>query len=121
MKRIAALALIALLAACGSDAGPTDRFSGTWTGEAIPNATDTIHYVLVSTQTGSTVTGTGTVSDTTSAPLTFTGTSTSPYVDLVVILGDNTFNYSGTFVSSDSISGALSDGATSVGLSLKKQ
>jgi hypothetical protein len=121
MNRIAALALIAMLAACGSDTGPTDRFSGTWAGDLIPNATDTVHFVLVSTQTGSTITGTGTASDTTSTALTFTGTSTPPTVDLVVSSGGNTFNYAGTFVSSDSISGALSDGAVSAGLSLKKQ
>jgi lysozyme family protein len=121
MNRIAALAFLVLLAACGSDTAPTDRFSGTWAGDVIPNATDTVHFVLVATQTGSTITGTGTASDTTSTPLTFTGTSTPPSLALVVSLEGNTFNYAGTFVSSDSISGAISDGTVSAGLSLKKQ
>jgi lysozyme family protein len=121
MNRIAALAFLVFLAACGSDTAPTDRFSGTWAGDLIPNATDTVHVVLVATQTGSTITGTGTSTQTTSTPLTFTGTSTSSSVDLVVSVGGSTYNYAGTFVSSDSISGALSDGTVSAGLSLKKQ
>jgi hypothetical protein len=122
MKRIAALALIALLAACGGDAGPTDRFSGTWSGNAIASPTDTVHIVLSAAQTGSTITGTGTASDFSgSEPVTFSGTSTAPSVNLVVIIESDTLNYSGTFVSSDSISGSLSAGGPPVGLSLKKQ
>jgi len=122
MKRIAAVALVALLAACGGDAGPTDRFSGTWAGTAYP-ATDTVHFVLTPSQTGSTVTGTGMASDaTTSATISFTGTSTPPSVNLIMVLNSDTLSYAGTYVSSDSIVGSLSAGSGSpIALGLKKQ
>ena len=121
MKRIAALALIALLAACGSDTAPTDRFSGTWAGDAVTGA-DTLHLVLVSSQTGSTISGTGTASEhSTSEGLTFSGTSTPPSVSMVIISPFDSATYTGTYASSDSIVGVISGGGTTTGLSLKKQ
>jgi hypothetical protein len=121
MKRIAALALIAVLAACSSDTAPTDRFSGTWAGSAVIG-TDTAHLVLVSTQTGSTVSGTGTATDNnTSSALTFTGTSTPPSVNLLIISPFDSTSYIGSFVTSDSIVGVLSGGGATLGFSLKKQ
>jgi hypothetical protein len=121
MNRIAVLALVALLAACGGDAGPTDRFSGTWIGNLVPSG-DTIHLVLTPAQTGSTVIGTGTATDSSgSAPVPFSGTSTPPSVNLTMILKGDTLGYAGTFVTSDSIVGILSAGRTPLPLSLKKQ
>jgi len=122
MKRIAAVALVALLAACGGDAGPTDRFSGTWAGTAYPSL-DTVQFVLTPSQTGSTVTGTGMASDrATSAAITFTGISAPPSVNLIIFLNSDTLSYAGTYVSSDSIVGSLSAGIGSpIALSLKKQ
>jgi hypothetical protein len=84
--------------------------------------TDTIHVVLVSAQTGSAVSGTGTASDpTTSAALTFSGTSAPPALTLLVISPFDSATYVGTYVSSDSVVGVLSGGGTSSALSLKKQ
>jgi hypothetical protein len=122
MKRFAALTLIALLAACGGDAGPTDRFSGTWTGIGT-TSTDTIRLELVSTQNGSKVIGTGTLSDnSTTEAVMFAGTSMASSVDLLVITHAGPINYVGTFVTSDSIAGGIEHGATpAVQLSLKKQ
>jgi type 1 fimbria pilin len=121
MKRIAALAFIVLLAACGSDTGPTDRFSGTWAGTTVAG-TDTLHVVLVSSQTGSAVSGTGTASDpTSSAALTFSGTSAPPSVSLLIISPFDSATYIGSYVSSDSVVGVISGGGTSSELSLKKQ
>jgi type 1 fimbria pilin len=121
MKRIAALAFLILLAACGSDTAPTDRFSGTWAGSTV-SGTDTLHVVLVSSQTGSAVSGTGTASDSaSSAALTFSGTSTPPSVSLLIISPFDSATYNGTFVSSDSVVGVISGGGTSSGLSLKRQ
>jgi hypothetical protein len=121
MKRIAALALIALLAACGGDAGPTDRFSGTWTGAAV-NGPDTLHLVLMSAQTGSTITGTGTATEAaSSAALTFTGTSTPPTMNLLIISPFDSATFTGTYGSSNSIVGVITGGGMSLALTLTKQ
>jgi hypothetical protein len=121
MKRLTALALIALLAACGGDAGPTDRFSGTWTGTGM-SSSDTIRLELVSAQNGSKVRGTGTLSDNSmTEAMMFAGTSMASSVELIVILHAITIGYAGTFVTSDSIVGGIEGGATTVRLSLKRQ
>jgi len=122
MKRVAIVALVAILAACGSDNnGPTDKFSGTWTGKYIVSSTDTANFVLVAGQNGTAVTGTGQISaGTESVPLTFSGTSTPPAVNLTVIVGSNMLTYAGSYVSSDSISGIISEGSQSGVLDLAK-
>jgi len=122
MKRVAFLALVAILAACGSDSnGPNERFSGTWTGTAI-SGSDTISYIFYAAQNGSSVTGTGTISDhNSSAGTTFTGTSTPPSLTLTIGAEADSGTYTGTYVSSDSISGILLYGTTSIPLDLAKQ
>jgi len=121
MKRIAVLALVAILAACGSDSsGPTDKFSGTWSGKTL-NGTDTLGVLIIAAQNGSTVTGTGSLSEgSSSESATITGTSTPPSVALTLTIGSNTANYAGSYVSSDSISGIISAGTTSLPLDLAK-
>ena len=122
MKRIAILALVAMLAACGSDSsGPTNKFSGSWTGDAIVDPTDTLHFVFNSAQNGSAVSGSGTVSaGSTVLAHTFSGTSTPPSLNFTMTVGSETLTYAGTYIKSDSISGVLTEGSTSVALSLKK-
>jgi len=121
MKRIAFIALAAFLAACGSDNGPTDRFSGTWVGRAIAN-NDTLNFNLVAGQNGSAVTGNGTISEgVESAPLAFTGTSAPPSVNLMMTFASETLSFTGSYVSSDSVSGIVSEGSSSAPMSLKKQ
>ena len=118
MKRLAVLAMIALLSACGSD-GPSDRFTGTWIGTALVGTTDTLHFTLASTQSGSAVTGSGTVAEGgTSEALTFTGTSTPPSLNMVFTVGSEVINYSATYVRSDSVTGTLSEGSNTAPLSL---
>jgi type 1 fimbria pilin len=123
MKRFAILALMATLAACGSDSsGPTNRFDGTWVGDSPVTSSDTIHFVMNVTQTGSTVAGTGTISEHgASEAITFNGTSTSPTVNLTITAGMETLNYAATYVRSDSVVGVLSENSDSAPLTLKKQ
>ena len=122
MKRIAILALVAVLAACGSDSsGPTNKFSGTWTGDATPDPADTLHFVFNSAQTGSAVSGSGTVSaGSTVLAHTFSGTSTPPSLAFTMTVGSETLTYAGTYITSDSIAGTITEGSTSLPLSLKK-
>jgi hypothetical protein len=122
MKRVAILATIVFLAACGSDSnGPSDKFSGTWSGDAITSSSDTLHFVFISTQTGSGVAGSGNVSSGgTAEGFSFTGTSTPPSVNLVLTAGSETLTYAGAYVSSDSLTGIITEGSTSVALGLKK-
>jgi hypothetical protein len=89
---------------------------------AVPDGSDTLHFTLTPSQTGSDVTGTGIAAaggDT--EAFTYTGTSTSTTVTLVVTLGDETLSYVGTYSSSKAITGVISEGATSVELDLTKQ
>jgi len=122
MKRVAIIALVAILAACGSDSsGPTDKFSGTWVGRAISN-NDTLNFNLIAGQNGSAVTGNGTISEgVESAPLTFSGTSAPPTVSLVMVYETDTLIYTGSYANSDSISGVVSSGGGAIALSFKKQ
>jgi len=121
MKRVAVLALVAILTACGSDSnGPNEKFSGTWTGRAIA-VSDTLSFVFDAAQNGSVVTGTGNISDHSSSEVdSFTGTSTPPSVALTIYAGSDTATYAGSYVSSDSISGIITVGTTSVPLDLAK-
>ena len=123
MKRLAMLALLVAVAACGSDSsGPTDRFSGTWIGNAYVGTTDTVSFVVAASQSGSAVTGTGTASSGgTSIPFTLTGTSTPPSLSLVITTGTDTLTYVGSYVTADSVAGTATEGSTVVPLSLKKQ
>jgi type 1 fimbria pilin len=122
MRRIAALAMIVLLSACGSDNGPRDTFSGSWAGDAIVSGADTIHFDLTSTQSGSTITGSGTVLEgSTTEPVSFTGTSTPPSLSMVFTVGTSVINYDAMYVRSDSVTGTLTDGSDTSPLSLGKQ
>jgi hypothetical protein len=127
MKRLALVAFAIALTACGSSnksggsTAPTDMFTGTWTGtlEGIAPVT------VVSTQTGTTVSGTASLSyggNTYSGP--FTGTSVPPTVTLNFTLGDTTGTYTGNYITADSIAGTFtvtSPDSESVPLSLAKQ
>jgi len=123
MKRIATLALAALLAACGSDSsgGPTDTFTGNWTGTALENA-DTLHFTFIAGQAGSAVSGTGTVSDgSDTTVMTFSGTLSSPTLIMTLQVRDQSLAYSGSFASSSSVVGHVAEGSASLELDLAKQ
>jgi hypothetical protein len=51
---------------------------------------------------------------------TISGTLAPPTLTLMLLSDSDTLNYSGTFVSSDSITGVISQDGTSLPLSLKK-
>lgn len=123
MKRLALLMVVGALMACGSDStGPSQKFDGTWAGNAIVDASDTLHFVFISSETSGAFTGTGTVSGSgASEAMTFTGTSTPPTINLSLQVESETLTYTGTYVHSDSLVGVVSEGGTSVELDLKKQ
>jgi type 1 fimbria pilin len=123
MRTFATVALVALLAACGSDSsGPSNRFDGAWIGDALVSPTDTVHFVMSGTQTGSTVAGTGLISEASaSEAITFSGTSTSPTMNLTIVAGSSTLGYTATYVRSDSVVGVLSENSASAPLTLRKQ
>jgi len=123
MKRLAILAVVAVLAACGSDSsGPTDTFTGTWNGIVISDPTDTLHFQMISGQSGSTLNGNGHVSagDDVKA-FTFTGTSTPPTIALSIIYGTDTLTYTGSYVTQDSVAGFVTESGSSFTLDLRKQ
>jgi type 1 fimbria pilin len=121
MKKFAIIAFVAALAACGSDNGPSDKFTGTWSGDAVVSPTDTLHFVFTPAQNGSAVTGSGIISSGgDSEAFTFSGTSTPPSVNLTLQVGSEALAYTGTYIKSDSLAGAISEGSTSIVLDLKK-
>src|SRR6476469_1681635 len=114
MKRLAILVAVAVLSACSSDSsGPTQRFTGTWSGDAMASASDTLHFVFTSAQTGSAVSGSGTVSSgSTLLDYTFTGTSTPPTLNFTLTVGSETLTYAGNYITADSGAGAITEGST---------
>ena len=127
MKTAATLAIVAILAACGSDSNgpidkPIDQFSGTWSGNAYyaPISADTLHFVFSASQTASAVTGTASYLAPYADTLTFTGTSTPSTLNLEAsgVIG---YTYTGSYVTSDSIVGTVNiNGFEEEALSLKK-
>jgi hypothetical protein len=130
VKRLAIIALVVALAACGSDnsnTGPTDKFTGHWTGPVTNGVqSDTTRFDFQATQSGSSLTGTVLCSTTHGGPFpcTFSGTSTPPTITLSINIPDDAiYSYNGVYVSSDSISGTTTrnDSPTVFTLDLKKQ
>jgi type 1 fimbria pilin len=77
---------------------------------------------MSATQTGSTVAGTGTISESgASEAITFSGTSTSPSLNLTITAGMATLDYAASYVRSDSVVGVLSENSATAPLVLKKQ
>lgn len=128
MKRLANLAMVAILAGCGSDSSlpvdpPVEKFAGTWSGAAFypPYSADTIHFTIVAIEGGGNVSGTvnyqAPVADTT----TFTGTSTPPTVNFEGPSRFSSYTFAGAYVTSDSIAGMMDyNGFQTDPLSLKK-
>jgi type 1 fimbria pilin len=123
MKTFAIAGVVLAISACASDSSaPTDRFDGTWSGDAIVSASDTIHFVMGATQNGSAVAGNGNISEGgASEAITFNGTSSDPSVNLTIIAGSDALTYTATYVRSDSVVGTLTEGSASAGLSMKRQ
>ena len=123
MKRLAILAVVAVLAACGSDSsGPSDTFTGTWNGIVITDPTDTLHFQMISGQSGSSLNGNGHVSAGSDVgAFTFTGTSTPPTIALTIVTGIDTLTYTGAYVTKDSVAGFVSESGQSFVLDLAKQ
>jgi hypothetical protein len=125
MKRLAVLASVIVLAACGSDnktvtgTGPTPEiFSGTWVG----TFESLVSINIQATQVGTVVSGSGTLTyaGTTYAG-TISGTSTPPTLNLTAANGDTTGTYTATWITPDSVAGTFSVDGQSGPLSLKKQ
>jgi len=127
---LATLAALAAVAGCGgstpstgTSGAPSDQFVGTWVG-TVTSGDSTATVTLMTTQSGSTISGTGNVaSGHLSLGLTVTGTSTPPSVSLTAIapLVADTIAFTGSYITADSVAGtAVTDGET-VPLSLKKQ
>lgn len=124
MKRVAALAFIAILTACGSDNGgttaPTNTFTGNWSGNYI-NGTDTAHFVFAAAQNGSALNGVGyEIIGNSSGRFEFTGATTPPNVTLVLDYNYSFLLYTGTYVTSDSITGTATDGASTFPLDIAR-
>lgn len=123
MREFAIVALVAILAACGSDSsGPSNRFDGAWIGDALVSPTDTVHFVMTGTQTGSAVAGTGLISEgSASEAITFSGTLTPSTMNLTIVAGSSTLGYTAIYARSDSVVGVLSENSASASLTLKRQ
>ncbi|HWZ61031.1 MAG TPA: hypothetical protein VNW46_18750 [Gemmatimonadaceae bacterium] len=122
MQRIACLTLAIVLAACGSSdtthTGPSAfTFTGTWAGTA-----DGDSVTVTAQQTDSIVSGTGSAFILgQSFPITVTGTSAPPNIILTGNLPcAQTVTFTGTYVSADSVTGILTQGASSFAFGLKK-
>jgi hypothetical protein len=123
MKFLSIVTLAFGLLACGSDsAGPNNTFTGTWLGNAYPDEADTAQFSITASQNGSAVTGVGTFTrDGATNGITVDGVSTPPNLSLVLTINAVTLSYVGTYVSSDSVTGTITQGSIVLPLSLKKQ
>jgi len=132
MKRIANLAMIALLAGCGGDSNgpidppidePTGKLSGRWSGSAYyaPYSSDTLDFTFVTTESEGSVVGTVNYQSTFAITIPFTGTSTPPTVNFDGPSSFSSYTYAGTYVTTDSIAGTMDyNGFQTDSLSLKK-
>jgi type 1 fimbria pilin len=123
MKILSIVTLALGLLACGGDsAGPSKTFTGTWVGNAYPDASDTAQFSITTSQNGSAVTGVGTFTrDGSTYGATVSGVSTPPNLSLVLTVNAVTLSYAGTYVTSDSVTGTITQGEIVLPLSLKKQ
>jgi hypothetical protein len=122
MKQLAAVALVAVIAACSNASGPQGGYTGTWKG-TLPFG-DTV--VTITTQHDSMVSGIGAITSNTNSKTAFTvtGTSFRPNLSLLLHFGDSVaLPYSGTYVTADSVAGfvLLAPSVGSPPLSLKRQ
>jgi hypothetical protein len=125
MKRLVAIVLLTVLAACTSSSAPLGLFTGTWVGTADGVTTYTIHAI----QTDSVVRGGGTfVGSSESGSYSVTGISNPPLLALTLTQASGSFNYFGNFVTPDSVFGefdsnvgGISTGPPGPSLSLKRQ
>jgi hypothetical protein len=110
-------------AACGSSStGPTDSFTGTWTGSV-----EGANITLIATQSGSNFTGTGSVvvppggaGDT--STVSFNGTSTPPNVNADLTIGSQSgYTFDGTYTTRSQVTGWLHLGPDSAQVTLAKQ
>lgn len=120
MRRFLAVALTALLAACGGDSGePRLSLTGTWAGSL---EASTMRLTL--TQSGTDVTGNGTVTaGTTSIPLTAVGTVSdgSSFALTVSSSGFSPLNFSGTFGKTTMTGTVNGSGFTNAAVTLSRQ
>lgn len=123
MKILSIVTLALALLGCGSDsAGPSKMFTGTWVGNAYPEEADTAVFSVTTSQNGSAVTGVGTFTrDGSTYGATVSGVSTPPNLSLVLTINAQTLSYVGTYVTSDSVTGTITQGSIVLPLSLKKQ
>jgi hypothetical protein len=132
MKRIANLAMVAILAGCGSDSNgpieqpidpPSGKFSGSWSGSAFyaPYSADTLDFTVVATEGAGNVAGTVNYQAIVAQTIPFTGTSTPPTVNFAGPSNISTYTYAGTYITTDSIAGTMDyNGFQTDALNLKK-
>jgi hypothetical protein len=132
MKRIANLAMVAILAGCGSDSNgpieqpidpPSGKFSGSWSGSAFyaPYSADTLDFTVVATEGAGNVAGTVNYQAIVAQTIPFTGTSTPPTVNFEGPSNISTYTYAGTYITTDSIAGTMDyNGFQTDALNLKK-
>jgi hypothetical protein len=126
LSRVIVILLFAtvVIMGCGDDNGPTTpanpTMDGTWQGVAQGLAV----FVLELSQSGTTVTGDGTISDATRVDnVTVDGSNVYPDVTLTIsIVGYNPITFTGSFSDDNTVSGVLNgSGFVDEPLTLVKQ
>jgi hypothetical protein len=123
VKALSRLTLAATVAACSSATAPQNGFTGTWRGTIVGTG---IVVSTVTTQNDSAVTGRGTMVTSAGAatPITVTGTSRRPNLQLTLTntADGGESQYSATYATSDSVAGSLDNGTGfALSLALKRQ
>jgi hypothetical protein len=97
-----------VLAACRTPSAPQNGFSGAWRGPIEPGGSI---VSIVATQSDSAVSGTGTISGPSAVPITVSGTSDRPTLDLTLTSASGVLLFSGTYVTADSVVGSVQNGS----------
>ena len=116
---LAAVAFVGVAVACSSASAPLNGFAGKWQGAAGGTT-----YVITASQFDTSVTGTGTATSASgSLALTISGVSSASTLLLTLTATDGTADYTGTYVTSDSVVGFIetAPSVASVALSFKRQ
>lgn len=125
MKRFFLAGLVLILAGCSTGPSvPQAGYTGTWKGE-IQYANGPVTVVTVTTQSDSTISGTGNyIAASGNQPFTVTGMSSRPDIHFTMVFNDSTsLSFAGEYVTSDSVAGVI-ELAPSIGsptLSMKRQ
>ncbi len=104
---------------CGTPAAPENGFTGTWRG-SIGAGVDIVS--TTTTQSDSVISGTGTIAGPSVMHVSVSGMSERPTVHLVLSNTGVEFDFTGTYVTADSVAGTVNTGSGfSVPMSLRRQ